>query len=539
MPSRTFAGSAALKGDWDAHEGGWKPDMDTNLLKLSVLTQGRVISQIAAEPGSPAQGDVYLLFATHPTHPNEIAVYDEATWHYFVPLAGWRLYNVALSSFMRFDGGSWGLDDIAAPTSGGDGVISDGTVSGLSVVYAGTGLNFAMTAGTFYLNGSLYSAAAQTLALDAADAVLPRIDTMYVGGDGTFGKITGTPDADPEAPEVDPETQLFLLSLTVPAAAVDLTAGIDEVVIYNEGTEWPATLVGAHINAASLVDPYSGTKSIEATAAVLGDRIRLIAAAPIAFGGAGNLLFRLKSKGPWAAGQLIFSWYLAGRRVGRLIGRVRLRDGSFGFDSSNTADDQLISIPKSRFYLSPTQEVDELRIQVVSGGGIGFFLDVITLQTPDDQTSIDYAGLTQDQADTLYLSIAGRATAAQIWEGSSLVNGVVPQSLWDAQEPQTLVDGATVTMDGDEGFNFEWDIAGNRNMANPINMKPGQSGTIRIKQDATGNRVVTWDTDWEFPGGAATGGALSAGANEVDYVSYVISNSGKARAVVSKDFRHA
>jgi hypothetical protein len=268
----------------------------------------------------------------------------------------------------------------------------------------GTGLNFAMTAGTFYLNGSLYSANAQTLALDAADPALDRIDTLYVSGDGTFGKVTGTPDANPEAPDVDAETQLFLLSVSVPAGAVDLSGSINDVTIYDEGAEWPVTLIGAHINAASAVDPFSGAESIEATGAVSGDQMRFMAPAPIQFGSDGNLLFRLKSKGAWGLGQIILSWYANGRRVGSLIGRVHLRNNTFGFDSANVADHQLISIPKSRFYLSPNAMVDELRMQVVSAGGIGFFLDDVVLQTPDDGTTINIitTGLTQDAADARY-----------------------------------------------------------------------------------------------------------------------------------------
>lgn len=100
----------ALKGDWILGEDGWKDDMDSNLLKLSVFCQGRFIDVVAAEPGAPAEGDVYILDELHATYPNNIAVYDEAAWHYFAPLTGWRLFNITLGHFEQYDGTQWAGD---------------------------------------------------------------------------------------------------------------------------------------------------------------------------------------------------------------------------------------------------------------------------------------------------------------------------------------------------------------------------------------------------------------------------------------------
>jgi hypothetical protein len=108
MPSRTLAGSLALVGDWDLHEAGWKPGMDNNLLWLSVIVQGRALNKVAVEPGSPAEGDIYILDQTNVAHPNNLAVYDEAAWHYKAPLTGWNFYNIATGQFTQFDGAVWG-----------------------------------------------------------------------------------------------------------------------------------------------------------------------------------------------------------------------------------------------------------------------------------------------------------------------------------------------------------------------------------------------------------------------------------------------
>jgi hypothetical protein len=102
MADRNLAGKLALKGDWDLGENGWKADMDFNLLKLSVLTQGSVQDIVAAEPGAPAEGDIVILDDTHATHPNEIAVYDEGAWVYIAPWDGLLLWNEATSTYYSF-----------------------------------------------------------------------------------------------------------------------------------------------------------------------------------------------------------------------------------------------------------------------------------------------------------------------------------------------------------------------------------------------------------------------------------------------------
>jgi len=129
------------------------------------------------------------------------------------------------------------------------------------------------------------------------------------------------------------------------------------------------------------------------------------------------------------------------------------------------------------------------------------------------------------------------AAASDVWTGTNNVKSTSAKALMDSAAPVTVTYGATVTLDGNTGFNFELDLTGNVIMANPTNMKAGQSGTIRFKQDATGSRVVSsWGSNWEFPGGAAVGGILSTGANSVDYLSYIVSSSGKIRSTIVKSF---
>lgn len=79
-----------------------------------------------------------------------------------------------------------------------------------------------------------------------------------------------------------------------------------------------------------------------------------------------------------------------------------------------------------------------------------------------------------------------------------------------------LTDGATVTIDCNQGDSFRWGIGGNRTFANPTNPYDGQVINVRIIQDGTGNRTWTLGGKFKFSGGAPT---LSTAANAKDLVS--------------------
>lgn len=88
-------------------EDGWDDEMSLNLLKLSVLTQGNVISTVSATPGAPADGDVHIFDGTHPTQANKVAIRDDGAWIYLTPVEGWMLYDKTANQFMKFDGAAW------------------------------------------------------------------------------------------------------------------------------------------------------------------------------------------------------------------------------------------------------------------------------------------------------------------------------------------------------------------------------------------------------------------------------------------------
>jgi hypothetical protein len=87
----------------------------------------------------------------------------------------------------------------------------------------------------------------------------------------------------------------------------------------------------------------------------------------------------------------------------------------------------------------------------------------------------------------------------------------------------TLADGATVVADLSAGNVFELTLGGNRTIdfQNPT---AGQEFTLYLSQDATGTRLVTWDSVNDWAGG--TDPTLTVTANAVDVLRFYVDSGG-------------
>lgn len=97
-----------------------------------------------------------------------------------------------------------------------------------------------------------------------------------------------------------------------------------------------------------------------------------------------------------------------------------------------------------------------------------------------------------------------------------------------------LTDGATITPDFATNLTFTVTLGGNRTLANPSNLVPGQTGCIFITQDATGNRTLSWGTYWKWPSGAAP--TLTTTANAVDRVDFIVLSTTHIQAVFTGNY---
>ena len=96
---------------------------------------------------------------------------------------------------------------------------------------------------------------------------------------------------------------------------------------------------------------------------------------------------------------------------------------------------------------------------------------------------------------------------------------------------QTLSDGATVNWDISAGNIGLWAIGGNRILAAPTNLVVGSSA-LRITQDGTGSRTVTWNSIFKWSGGAAP--VLSTAGGAIDIVSFIYDGTNLYGSLVSR-----
>lgn len=106
MPQRSLPG-LGLIGFWDLGQDGWNTEHDANLRVLSALVQARVLSRTTALPGSPSDGQIYIVPSDAGANANRIAVRDNGAWVYIEAQSGYRAWVSDTSTFAYFNGSAW------------------------------------------------------------------------------------------------------------------------------------------------------------------------------------------------------------------------------------------------------------------------------------------------------------------------------------------------------------------------------------------------------------------------------------------------
>ena len=128
-------------------------------------------------------------------------------------------------------------------------------------------------------------------------------------------------------------------------------------------------------------------------------------------------------------------------------------------------------------------------------------------------------------------AVPTKASGAELRTATDDAKFLTPKSVADAAALVALVDAATIAVDLAAGMNFTVTLAGNRTLGAPSGVKPGMSGTILIKQDATGSRTLAYNTAWK-PFGSTP--ALSTAASAVDLLTWIVEDTGKVRFTLAK-----
>jgi hypothetical protein len=285
---------------------------------------------------------------------------------------------------------------------------------------------FSVSAATYYINGVLYSSAADTVTLDAADPTNDRLDIIALDDTGAVVKVTGTAAAQPSEPDIDLGTQIKLALVLVTAATTAPPAAVNEVVYAdNAGSpaEWNWTVSGAGFDVNSTNNPRApSTKDIEGTSVASGAYAQgEIGTGSLDPADYALLVLWIRSKASWNNNRgLQLSLRNAGVQVGAVVNIAR--SGTWGFDSTSTGAYQQVAIPMTQFAVPFGSTVTQLRITDY-GGAIGFYIDDVSFQA--GATTQDPTGLTLAQADTRYRRLAVPLTlssAADVTGDLSLAN---------------------------------------------------------------------------------------------------------------------
>ncbi len=129
------------------------------------------------------------------------------------------------------------------------------------------------------------------------------------------------------------------------------------------------------------------------------------------------------------------------------------------------------------------------------------------------------------------------ATTAFVQSASGGSGSVSSVNTWTAgqrAEITTVTDATSLDINLDDSNNFQITLGGNRTLNAPTNQVAGQSGSIFIIQDSTGSRTLTYNTAWDFAGGAAP--VLTTAAGSCDRIDYIVKASGDIHAVFTGNY---
>ena len=126
-------------------------------------------------------------------------------------------------------------------------------------------------------------------------------------------------------------------------------------------------------------------------------------------------------------------------------------------------------------------------------------------------------------------------TASVVFTSTVRTDGIVSISGPVKSFITTLTDAASIAVSMNTGNNFLVTLGGNRTLAAPSNATPGQTGSIYVIQDGTGNRTLSYNAVWKFPGGSVP--VATTTTSGVDMLIYNVRSASTIDAVMLKDFK--
>jgi hypothetical protein len=253
-----------------------------------------------------------------------------------------------------------------------NGIIVGGIVSWMD------NLNFVISPSAYYINGELYTVSTETVTLSAADATHSRIDIIVVDTLGQVVVVEGVAAANPQKPTPDPETQIELTQILVPAGATEPGGTITNTIIYDENIEWTGSSVGVTVDFNSAVAPFRGVVCADVGSITDNNTIVFTGAAPISVSDFDNFVMSLNLKEALTNRQSIRLRFYSDTT---LVSSETI----LNFDKTIIGSWQNITIPLNTISFS-SGTFNKIQFQWIRSGGavssnLGFYLDYIKVES--------------------------------------------------------------------------------------------------------------------------------------------------------------
>lgn len=241
-----------------------------------------------------------------------------------------------------------------------------------SVSWKGVGYQFHIQQGAYRIDNVVYASDSASFTLAASDPTDPRKDVVYVGTDGSYHILQGTPSPSAAEPQLDGD-QLKVTVIDVPAGSTVPT--LTQEVIYNENIEWTETHTSVTVDPNSTGNAWIGTKATNITNINHGDGITWTR--PIGFVSVLNyqaISFSIDLKAILATTtNLRVSFFSSGIQVSNEV-NINLNKNSLVYQAN--------TIPMSQFTFS-NYNVNAVRLRYTNSAGAtvhtGFYVDYIHL----------------------------------------------------------------------------------------------------------------------------------------------------------------
>jgi hypothetical protein len=119
--------------------------------------------------------------------------------------------------------------------------------------------------------------------------------------------------------------------------------------------------------------------------------------------------------------------------------------------------------------------------------------------------------------------------------GGPITGVVTTQSQSIGAVTTTALTSGVILLDFGAGNNFDITLGGSSTLNTPTTPSGGQTGSITIRQDSVGSRLLSYSGGWQFTGGTAP--TLTTTASGVDVLSYYCSTPSEIQAVLTTDLQ--